>query len=140
MTAGAKIQALRKSKGLTQEELASKLGVSRQAVSRWELNEVLPETGNLIQLSKIFGVSIDYLLDNQVKTEAELPLVQQTKRKVEKKSRLKLILLAIYLLAVLILFLVTRSVMIAYTALSFALSAYILYLVIRFLQKAIRKD
>ncbi len=44
MTTGQKIQALRKGRGLTQEQLAARLGVSRQAVSRWELDETLPDT------------------------------------------------------------------------------------------------
>ena len=63
MTTGQKIQALRKQRGLTQEQLAQRLGVSRQAVSRWELDESLPETANLLPLRDALGVSIDALLD-----------------------------------------------------------------------------
>lgn len=64
MTTGQKIQALRKGRGLTQEQLAVRLGVSRQAVSRWELDETLPDTQNLLPLKEALGVSIDMLLDS----------------------------------------------------------------------------
>jgi len=64
MTFGEKLQLLRKQKGMSQEQLASQLNVSRQAVSKWELNSSLPDTDNIIQLSKLFGVSTDYLLCN----------------------------------------------------------------------------
>lgn len=57
-----KLQRLRKEKGLSQEELADKLGVSRQAVSKWERGEASPDTDNLILLAKLYGVSIDELL------------------------------------------------------------------------------
>lgn len=53
MTTGEKIQTLRKKQGLTQEQLAQGLGVSRQAVSRWELDEALPETANLLPLGLV---------------------------------------------------------------------------------------
>ena len=53
---------LRKQHGLSQEELAAKLGLSRQAVSKWERAEASPDTDNLILLSRLYGVSIDELL------------------------------------------------------------------------------
>lgn len=56
MTTGEKILTSRKKQGLTQEQLAQNLGVSRQAVSRWELDEALPESSNLLPLSKALGV------------------------------------------------------------------------------------
>jgi len=61
MMLNEKIHRLRKGKGLSQEELASQLTVSRQAISKWELGESVPDTENVVQLSKIFGVSTDYL-------------------------------------------------------------------------------
>ncbi len=66
MTLGNKLQTLRKQKGLSQEQLAEQLGVSRQAVSKWELNTTLPETENIIKIKNIFGVSFDYLLDENI--------------------------------------------------------------------------
>lgn len=53
---------LRKKHGLSQEELAEKLGVSRQAVSKWERSEASPDTDNLIALAKIYGLSLDELI------------------------------------------------------------------------------
>jgi len=60
-----KIVELRKAKGLSQEELAEQLGVSRQAVSRWELGSTLPDITNLLQLCELFGVSADYLIRDE---------------------------------------------------------------------------
>ena len=57
-----RLASLRRASGLSQEELADKLGVSRQAVSKWERNESSPDTDNLIELSKIYNVSLDELL------------------------------------------------------------------------------
>lgn len=62
MTIGEKIALRRRSAGLSQEALAAQLGVSRQAVSRWETNESLPDTEKILQLCRIFGVSADDLL------------------------------------------------------------------------------
>lgn len=62
---------LRRKKGLSQEELADLLGVSRQAVSKWERAEASPDTDNLIYLAKIYGVSLDELLGIQVEKEAK---------------------------------------------------------------------
>jgi transcriptional regulator with XRE-family HTH domain len=57
-----KIFILRKQKGMSQEQLAEKMGVSRQSVSKWELGESAPDLANIVGLSEIFGVSTDYLL------------------------------------------------------------------------------
>ncbi|MCL2376439.1 MAG: helix-turn-helix domain-containing protein [Defluviitaleaceae bacterium] len=62
MTLGEKISALRKQRGLSQEDLATMITITRQAISRWEQNESIPDIENIVQLSSIFGVSIDYLL------------------------------------------------------------------------------
>lgn len=59
-TQGERIKKLRKSKGVTQKELANRLGISEQAVSKWEKNLSNPSTKNLLQIAKIFGVSITY--------------------------------------------------------------------------------
>lgn len=59
---GNRLAELRKQHGLSQEELADKLGVSRQAVSKWERGEASPDTDNLIELAKIYNVSLDELL------------------------------------------------------------------------------
>lgn len=61
-----KLQMLRKEKGYSQEQLADILGVSRQAVSKWESGTSYPETDKLIEISKLFHVSLDELLKNEI--------------------------------------------------------------------------
>ena len=63
--------AYRKKNGLSQEELAERIGVSRQAVSKWERAEASPDTDNLILLSKIYGVTLDELLNTDPTEESE---------------------------------------------------------------------
>lgn len=62
MNIADRIQSLRKSKGISQEELADKIGVSRQAVSKWESEQSLPDMEKIILLSDFFDVTTDYLL------------------------------------------------------------------------------
>ena len=62
MTAGERIYQCRKKKKLSQEYVATVLGVSRQAVSKWENDLSVPDTMNYINLAKIFGVSVEYLV------------------------------------------------------------------------------
>ncbi len=73
---------LRKQKGLSQEELADKLGLSRQAVSKWERAEASPDTDNLICLAKLYGISLDELLktDDDVETIVEEQVKKEGKR------------------------------------------------------------
>lgn len=58
-----KIINLRKTNGWSQEDLAERLNVSRQAISRWENGTALPDANNILQLSKLFSVTADYLLN-----------------------------------------------------------------------------
>lgn len=60
MTMGEKILALRKARGWSQEELADQIGVTRQAVSRWESDSAKPDADRIIDLCDLFGVSADY--------------------------------------------------------------------------------
>ena len=62
MTTGEKIAALRRENNMSQEALGEKLGLSRQAVSKWEADQAVPTMDNLMELSKLFGVSVDTLL------------------------------------------------------------------------------
>lgn len=64
MILGEKLKMARKSAGLTQEQLAEKLMVSRQAVTKWESNKGMPDIENIRGISKLLNVSIDYLLDD----------------------------------------------------------------------------
>lgn len=71
MTLGQRIQKGRKVAGLSQEELAELLGVSRQAVSRWENDNGYPEMEKIIRLSQIYQVSLDYLVGNEQEKAGE---------------------------------------------------------------------
>ena len=68
MTTGQKIAALRRERGMTQDALAEALSVTRQAVSKWEADAALPETGKLLPLARLLGCTADYLLGS---SEAE---------------------------------------------------------------------
>ena len=72
MTIGKRIAHLRKKKGLTQEELANAMGVSPQAVSKWENDQTCPDISALPTLSKLLGVTVDELLG----CEAQVPAVR----------------------------------------------------------------
>ncbi len=62
MATGQKIAALRRERGMTQDALAEALSVTRQAVSKWEADAALPETGKLLPLARLLGCTADYLL------------------------------------------------------------------------------
>ena len=64
MTLGEKIKEARKQAGLSQEQFAEKMNVSRSAVAKWETDKGLPDIGNLKVMSKLLNVSIDHLLDD----------------------------------------------------------------------------
>ena len=61
-----KVLALRRRNGWSQEELAEKAGVSRQSVSKWESAASIPDIGKILELSRVFGVSTDYLLKDDM--------------------------------------------------------------------------
>lgn len=76
-----KLQLLRKSKGFTQEELAEKLNVSRQAVAKWEAGQAYPDIMNLIQISDMMNVTVDYLVKDR---ECALTLQKREDNDVEE--------------------------------------------------------
>lgn len=105
-----KILLLRKQQGLSQEALAERLGVSRQAVSRLETGSALPDAGNLLQLSRLFGVTADSLLCDE---SAPTPPVSAHPRgwSGEKKRRLAGVCLAAAgLLGNFIIYLLSRAI------------------------------
>ncbi|MEG0365924.1 MAG: helix-turn-helix transcriptional regulator [Coprobacillus sp.] len=94
MDFGMKLQSLRKEKGLSQEALAEKLNVSRQAVSKWETGEGYPEMDKIILLSDLFQVSLDYLIkdsgqvnENSNKEDTYFMTSQKIKEYLEFKSK-----------------------------------------------------
>ena len=73
MTTSEKLQKLRRREGLTQEQFAEKIGVSRQALSKWESGDALPDAVNLMSISRIFNVSIDRLLNDSLDLDEPAP-------------------------------------------------------------------
>lgn len=71
MTLATKLVSLRKQKGLTQMELAEKLNVSRQAISRWEVGAAVPSTDNMKILGDLYEVPVDYLLNEEIENIAK---------------------------------------------------------------------
>lgn len=70
MRFGEKLSFLRKQRGMTQMELAEKLDISRQAVSRWEQGISEPSTENLVSIGKLFDVTVDVLVNEDVQLQA----------------------------------------------------------------------
>lgn len=68
MTIAEKIKQLRKDNNMTQENLAEKLNVSRQTISKWETNIAIPDANNIVAISKVFNITTDELLDYKVET------------------------------------------------------------------------
>lgn len=86
MIIGTKVQQLRKANGLSQEQLAEKLGVSRQSISKWELNETLPELDKILMLSDLFSVSTDELLKDSVPVNTAGSSADRTKDEPKKMT------------------------------------------------------
>ena len=68
MTIAEKIKSLRKDNSMTQEDLAEKLNVSRQTISKWETSVTIPDADNIVAISKLFNITTDELLDYRIET------------------------------------------------------------------------
>ena len=95
MTLPDKIIKLRKENRWSQEDLAERLNVSRQAISRWENGTALPDAQNVLQISKLFNVTTDYLLNDDYESDNDIPLVQVAAQETQavffKKKQLHLV-------------------------------------------------
>lgn len=153
MTIGEKIQRCRKGQKMSQEELAGMLGVSRQAVSKWELNESIPDTENVIELGNIFGVSLDYLLKEDIE-DPNLRMVSegaqnsgdiQTPRKEEKRRlRHPLVLVLVVVTVLYMIWMITHDAPMIGIVSIFNIwtlfgMGYVIYLVVKALKKYIQK-
>ncbi len=81
-----KLFQLRKKAGMSQESLAEQLGVSRQAISRWEMGTAMPDAPNLLQISILFGISVDYLLHDDYESDDDIPSVKEVKSEMRKEG------------------------------------------------------
>ena len=86
MTLSQKLKDIRKRFGLSQEQLAQIINVSRQAITKWENDGGLPDVSNLQELSKVFGITVDYLLND----ENNLPALSMRKELNKEKYKNKL--------------------------------------------------
>lgn len=83
MTIGKRIAFFRKEKGLTQEELAQHMGISPQAVSKWENDQTCPDISALPKLSRLFGVTVDELLEGKEALPAVRVLPPEQRRDIK---------------------------------------------------------
>ena len=117
-----KIIELRKSNGMTQESLAEKLDVSRQAISRWESGSAMPDAGNILQLSKLFGVTTDYLLHDEYLSDNDIPKIQEVQK--DYSGQIMFYLIVMEIMVLLIQFMTTFILQ----SIPFALLSFILFL------------
>lgn len=107
MSLAKKMIELRKQNGLSQQDLADRLGVSRQAISRWETGAVQPLADSVKSLAQVFQVSTDYLLNDDLDTPTPPPTAQpappQEKQSARKHRKWLLALAALAAAAVLVL-------------------------------------
>ncbi len=104
-----KLIALRKSRNLTQEQLAEKLNVSRQSVSKWESGQVIPDAGKLVEVSKIFDVTLDTLLKptelDELSLKTDLLAQQQQQMLAREQKRAKVYQNILYTVVIYLVFL-----------------------------------
>lgn len=86
MILGDKLYKLRKAKGWSQEELAEKLNISRQSVSKWESAASIPDLDKIVKLSELFDVSTDYLLKDEIEDMPEEPEASEPILEFQEKS------------------------------------------------------
>lgn len=108
MTLGNKLAEQRKKKEWSQEQAAEKLGVSRQAISRWESEETLPDANNLKKISKLYGVSIDYLL-NEKNEEESGGKTDKTQNKKGRKLWLPMTLILVGIIGLLTIYILSTQ-------------------------------
>lgn len=103
-----KLIALRKSRELTQEQLAEQLNVSRQSISKWENGQVIPETEKLIELSRMFDVTMDYLLKpseiDELSAKTEMLEHQQKQMLVREQRRAQMFKNIMYSVSIYLIF------------------------------------
>ncbi len=85
MTLGQKLKEIRKRFGLSQEQLAEIMNVSRQAITKWESDTGLPDITNLQELAKVFGMTVDYFLDSERQLPALTMKIELDKEKYKNK-------------------------------------------------------
>ena len=88
MALSEKLYELRKKDGLSQEQLAEQLGVSRQAISKWESGKAVPESDTLISISKYFDVTLDYLMKENESISEVVTDIKETQTNSGREKRI----------------------------------------------------
>lgn len=100
MALSEKLYELRKKGGFSQEQLAEQLGVSRQAISKWESGKAAPESGTLLSISNFFGVTLDYLMKEDDPAPGTGLEKEETRRKNNNRCTKRLLGTVICLLGI----------------------------------------
>lgn len=101
MNFSEKLMNLRKSKGMSQEELAVKLNVTRQTISKWELSQTVPDMNKLIEIAKIFEISLDELTNNIETVSSENVYKENTNAKNNNKISIIIFIIGIIITSIL---------------------------------------
>lgn len=90
-----KLENLRKSKGMSQDALAQKLNVTRQTISKWELDQTVPDMNKLVEISKIFDISLDELVNDVEISDSETTYRESAVEKNNKKISIKIFIIGL---------------------------------------------
>lgn len=104
-----KLISLRKKEGLSQEELGYKLNVTRQTVSKWELGQTTPEMEKLVEMSKIFNVSVDELINEPEITSNQDPVIQDQPIVDKKPKKNKMVIIIVIALILVIIAIIGKA-------------------------------
>lgn len=104
MSLGEKILMLRKARGMSQEQLAQAVAVSRQAVSKWELNEAVPDVNRVVAMSELFGVTTDYLLKSEAAAPTQVEDADQEQRNINGNADRKWLGMTLVIVCALVIF------------------------------------
>ena len=126
---------------MSQEELASQITVSRQAVSKWELGESIPDTENVIQLCRLFRVSADYLLNDDVESDMDIPVVRENSDKLKKKYNLivSFVVIGLFFIFLIVLGILNQSIIVVFIGVIFIIFFVLGLLVSKVLKKHQKK-
>lgn len=135
-----KLIQLRKQKSMSQLELAEALDVSRQAISKWELGTAIPTLENLVSISKLYGVSVDYLVNDEAGSDFDTPAVKVAHAYYKmsyKRIMFRVVIAIIAVAGALILGIINHSVSAALLFLLLAGTTIILYIVLHWLYRLV---
>lgn len=135
-----KLIQLRKKSGMSQLELAEAANVSRQAISKWELGTAIPTLENLVTLSKLYGVSVDYLINDEATSDFDTPAAKTAQAYYKlnyKRIMIRCVIVIVVIAGVSIIGVVNHSISTAILFLLLAGTAILFYIVLRWLYRLV---